>query len=173
MFELICNIALFVFLGFTFFTHVLEANIPKAFLSNPYNLMPDVWPKVIIVLLMVCIAVNVYKIIKKNKDNPDFNLKAFGKNTVGFLKSRMFIGMIILAIAALMLETVGCCVTAFFILFTYGMLLGEKKYLRLLGVSLVLALLLHVIFSGLLDVTLPRGTVPFLRSFALWLENLI
>ena len=39
--------------------------------------------------------------------------------------------------------------------------------------AVVLALLLHIIFSGLLDVTLPRGTVPFLRNFALWLENLL
>ena len=55
----------------------------------------------------------------------------------------------------------------------YGLLLGEKKIVRLLILSVVLALLLHFLFSGLLDVTLPRGEVAFLRSFSLWLENLI
>ena len=39
-------------------------------------------------------------------------------------------------------------------------------------ISCGVALLMHVLFSGLLDVTLPRGEIPFLRSFALFLENL-
>ena len=42
-----------------------------------------------------------------------------------------------------------------------------------ISLLLVLALVLHIVFSGLLDVTLPRGTVPFLRNFALFLENLV
>ena len=35
MFELLCNILLFVFLGFTYFTHVLEAKVPKSYMKNP------------------------------------------------------------------------------------------------------------------------------------------
>ena len=31
MFELICNVLLFVFLGYTYFTHVLEAKVPKSY----------------------------------------------------------------------------------------------------------------------------------------------
>lgn len=173
MFELICNAALFIFLGYTFFTHVLEAKVSKNFSKNPNNLMPDVWPKVIIALLMLCIAINIVKIIKKNKGNPDFNLRTFGKNSLQFFKSRMFIGMLILAGAALALETLGFVVTAFLVLFLYGLLLGEKKIVRLLIISAVVALLLHMIFSGLLQVNLPRGTIPFLRNFALWLEGLM
>jgi predicted branched-subunit amino acid permease len=84
----------------------------------------------------------------------------------------MFIGMVILFAAALVLETLGFVVTAALLLFFYGMLLGEKNIIRLLIVSVVVALLMHILFSGLLDVTLPRGTVPFLRNFALFLENL-
>ena len=76
MFELICNIALFVFLGYTYFTHVLEAKVPKAYIKNPNVLYPSTWPKVIIILLLICIAVNVYKIIKKNKGNPEFRIGA-------------------------------------------------------------------------------------------------
>ena len=37
----------------------------------------------------------------------------------------------------------------------------------------LLALLLHFLFSGLLDVNLPRVEVDFLRNMSLWLENLI
>ena len=173
MFELICNVLLFGFLGYTYFTHVLEAKIPKSYLKNPNNLMPDVWPKIIIILLMVCLAVNIFKIIKKNKGNPDFNLKTFGKNSLNFFKSRMFLGMLVLALAAFILEYVGFVVTAFVVLFLYGLLLGEKKVWRLLIVAALLALLLHFLFSGLLDVNLPRGEVEFLRNMSLWLENLI
>ena len=39
--------------------------------------------------------------------------------------------------------------------------------------SVALGIALHIIFSGLLGVNLPRGTVPWLRSFSLFLENLI
>jgi hypothetical protein len=82
LFELICNILLFIFLGYSFFTHVLEAKVPKAYLKNPNVLYPDVWPKVIIILLMICLVVNIIKIIKKNKGNPDFTLAAFGRNSL-------------------------------------------------------------------------------------------
>jgi len=172
LFELICNILLFAFLGFSFFTHVIEAKVPKAYLKNPNVLHPSVWPRVIILLLLVCIAVNIIKILKKNKGNPEFTLSAFCKNSVAFFKSKMFLGMLILIGASLVLEPLGFVVTAALILFLYGLLLGEKKVVRLLIVSVGVALLLHLLFSGLLKVTLPRGTVPFLRNFALFLENL-
>ena len=57
MFELIINILLFIFLGFTFFTHVLEAAVPASVARNPYALQPDVWPKTIIILLEICIII--------------------------------------------------------------------------------------------------------------------
>ena len=38
--------------------------------------------------------------------------------------------------------------------------------------SIVLGIGLHIVFSGLLGVNLPRGTVSFLRDFSLTLENL-
>ena len=173
MFELLANILLLVFLVFTFFTHVLEAKIPKSYLKNPSNLMPDVWPKVIIALLVVCLIVNIIKIIRKNKGNPDFNFSAFFKNSLVFFKSKTFIGIIIITVASLVIELLGFVLTAFLVLVSYGYLIGERKIVRLLAVSAVITLLLHIVFSGLLDVTLPRGTVSFLRNFALFLENLI
>ena len=173
MFELIANVLLLVFMVYTFFTHVLEANIPKAYAKNPSNLMPDVWPKVIIGLICLCVIVNIVRIIRKNKGNSDFSFKAFFKGAPAFFTSKTFFGIVIIAVAALILEPLGFVVTAFLILVSYGYLLGERKIGRLLIVSLIVSLLLHIIFSGLLDVTLPRGTVGFLRNFALFLENLI
>jgi len=172
LFELICNVLLFVFLVYSYFTHVIEAKIPKSYLKNPNVIHPSAWPKAIIILLLICLAVNIYKIIKKNKGNPAFTLAAFAKNSKAFFKSKMFIGMIIMIAASLLLETLGFVVTAALTMFFYGLLLGEKKVWRMALISVAVALLMHILFSGLLDVTLPRGEVPFLRNFALFLENL-
>ncbi len=173
MFELICNVLLWLGLLYTYCFNVLEAPVPTRVARNPYNLQPDVWPKVIIILLLVCVAFNIIKIIRKNKGSEDFNFKSFFKNSVEFFKSRMFLGMIILVVASFILEPLGFVVTAALIMFFYGLLLGQKKWWLLLIVAVVLGVLLHIVFSGLLGVNLPRGTVPFLRSFSLFLENLI
>ena len=173
MFELIINILLFIFLGFTFFTHVLEAAVPASVARNPYALQPDGWPKTIINLLEICLIVNSIQIIKKNKGNPDFTLGAFVGSIPGFLKSKLFLGIVIMVAASFILETVGFIVTALFVLFFYGLLLGEKNVVRLLIASVCITLVLYIVFSGMLSVNLPRGTIGFLRNFALWLESIV
>ena len=173
MFELIINILLFIFLGFTFFTPVLEAAVPASVARNPYALQPDVWPKTIIILLEICIIINIIQFIKKNKGNPDFSLGAFAKSIPDFLKSKLFLGIVIMVAASFMLETVGFIVTALFVLFFYGMLLGEKNIVRLLIAAVCITLVLYIVFSGMLSVNLPRGTISFLRNFALWLESIV
>lgn len=167
------NIFMFGFLGFTYFTHVVESKIAKSQLKNPNALLPDVWPKLIIILLLICLAINIVKIIRKNKGKPDFNFKSFGKNTLNFLKSKMFIGMIIMIAGSMVLELFGFVVTSVLMLFAFGLLLGEKKIWRLAIFAVAVALLLHIIFNGLLSVTLPRGEIPFLRNFSLTLESFV
>lgn len=173
MFELIINILLFIFLGFTFFTHVLEASVPASVAKNPYALQPDMWPKVIIVLLEICLIINIIQIIRKNKGKEDFTLAAFAKSIPEFIKSKVFIGIVIMVVASFILETVGFIVTALFVLFCYGLLLGERKYVRLAIASVCITLVLYIVFSGMLSVNLPRGTIGFLRNFALWLESIV
>ena len=34
-------------------------------------------------------------------------------------------------------------------------------------------MVLYIVFSGMLSVNLPRGTIGFLRNFALWLESVV
>ena len=53
------------------------------------------------------------------------------------------------------------------------MLLGEKNIVRLLIAAVCITLVLYVVFSGMLSVNLPRGTISFLRNFALWLESIV
>ena len=173
MFELIMNILLVVFLGYSYFTHVLEAPVPVKVQKNPYAFQPDTWPKVIIILLEICLIINIIQIIRKNKGKEDFSLKAFVATIPNFFKSKMFLGIIILTVASLILETLGFVVTAILVLFAYGALLGEKNYVRLGIASVVIALVLYIVFSGMLSVNLPRGTVEFLRNFALFLESIV
>ena len=173
MFELIMNILLVVFLGYSYFTHVLEAPVPVKVQKNPYAFQPDVWPKVIIILLLICLIANIIKIIKKNKGNPKFTLAAFAATIPVFFKNKMFRGIVILAVASLVLETLGFMVTAVLVLFFYGWLLGENKFVRLAIASVCIALGLYIFFSGMLSVNLPRGTVGVLRNFALFLESIV
>ena len=173
MFELIMNVLLVVFLGFSYFTHVLEAPVPVKVEKNPYAFQPDTWPKVIIILLEICLIINIIQIIKRNKGKEDFTLKAFIATIPNFFKSKMFLGIIILTVASLLLETIGFVVTAILVLFAYGALLGEKNFVRLGIASVVIALVLYIVFSGLLSVNLPRGTIGFLRDFALFLESIV
>ena len=173
MFELIMNILLVVFLGYSYFTHVLEAPVPVKVQKNPYAFQPDTWPKVIIILLLICLAVNIVKIIKKNKGKENFTIQAFIASIPNFFKSKMFRGIVILFGASLVLETLGFMLTAILVLFFYGWLLGEKNFVRLAIASVCIALGLYMFFSGMLSVNLPRGTVGFLRQFALLLESAV
>lgn len=173
MFELILNILLLLGFGYALAFNVLEAPVPLKVANNPYALQPNVWPSVILVLLMFCMVLNIVGIIKKNKGNPDFCFPSFLKSIPGFFKTKMFFGMLIVVVASFILEPLGFMVTCFLFMASFGFLLGDRNYVRLLLVSLFVTFFLYIVFGVLLQVNLPRGTVPFLRNFALWLESLI
>ena len=162
-----------MFLGFSYFTHVLEAPVPVKVQKNPYAFQPDTWPKVIIILLEICLIINIIQIIRKNKGKETFTLKYFVSTIPNFLKSKMLRGILILSGASLVLETLGFMVTAIMVLFLYGWLLGETKFVRLAVSAVCIALGLYIFFSGMLSVNLPRGTVGVLRNFALFLESIV
>lgn len=167
------NVLLFLFFGYTMAFHVLEAPVPDKVARNPFALKPNVWPSVILALLMICIAINIYKVVKKNRGKEDFTLAAFFGSVPPFIKSKVFIAIVIVVAMSFLLEPLGFMVTCFIFLVAYGILLGDRKYLRLILISLGITLLLYICFGVLLSVNLPRGTVPALRNFALFLESLI
>lgn len=173
MFELILNILLFLGLGYTLAFHVVEAPVPLKVQNNPYAMQPGTWPSVLIVLLMVLLCFNMYGIIKKNKGRENFTLTAFVSGIPAFFKSKLFLGIAIVVVASFILEPLGFMVTCFLFLLGYGYLLGDRKHWRLLIVALVVTLFLYVVFGVLLSVNLPRGTVPFLRNFALAIESIL
>lgn len=173
MFELILNILLLIGLGYTMAFHVVEAPVPMKVQKNPYALQPGVWPNVLIVILMVLIVINIIGIIKNNRGKESFSLKAFAAGIPAFFTGKLFLGIAVVVIASFLLEPLGFMMTCFLFLIGYGLLLGEKKYLRLVLVSAVVTVFLYVVFGVLLAVNLPRGTVPFLRNFALAIESIL
>lgn len=168
MFELICNILLWLGLLYAYFFNVLEAPIPDRTARNPYTLKPDIWPKAIIILLLVCIAVNIINIIRKNKGNPDFTFASMFD-----IKVRRWLGIVLIVAASFVLEPLGYMLTCFLVLFLYGLLLGQTHVIRLFVFSVVITFVLYIVFSVLLSVNLPRGTIPELRSFSLYVESLV
>ena len=168
VFELICNILLWLGLLYSYFFNVLEAPIPDRTARNPYTLKPDVWPKAIIILLLICIAINIFNIIRKNKNNPEFSLDALLS-----IRARMCMGIALILAASFVLEPLGYMVTCVLVLFLYGLLLGQTHVIRLAFMSVILTLVLYVVFSVLLSVNLPRGTIPELRNFSLYIESIV
>ena len=168
MFELICNVLLWLGLLYAYCFNVLEAPIPDRVARNPYTLKPDMWPKAIIILLLICIAINIFNIIRKNKNNPEFKLDALLS-----IRARMCIGIALVIAASFVLEPFGYMLTCVLVLFFYGLLLGQKHVIRLAIFSVLVTLVLYVVFSVLLSVNLPRGTIPALRNFSLYVESIV
>ncbi|MBR6901564.1 MAG: tripartite tricarboxylate transporter TctB family protein [Synergistaceae bacterium] len=168
MFELICNVLLWLGLLYSYFFNVLEAPIPDRTARNPYTLKPDVWPKAIIILLLICIAINIINIIRKNKNNPEFKLDALMS-----IRARLCIGIALVVAASFVLEPFGYMLTCVLVLFLYGLLLGQTHIFRLAVFSVLVTLVLYVVFSVLLSVNLPRGTIPELRNFSLYVESIV
>ena len=168
VFELICNVLLWLGLLYAYFFNVLEAPIPDRTARNPYTLKPDVWPKAIIILLLICIAINIINIIRKNRNNPDFSFASMFNINV-----KRWIGMALIIASSFVLEPLGYMATCFLVLFLYGLLLGQTHVIRLLIFSVIITFVLYIVFSVLLSVNLPRGTIPEMRNFSLYVESIV
>jgi hypothetical protein len=165
--ELIVNIVLLVFSGYCFW--YVGATMP---VSPDNELGAEQWPQALLILLMIAIAYNIFKYFRHHKKEEIAAAFAdFLPGVLRFLKSRLFIGMLILVVMALVYEPLGFVPTCFLFIAGYGVLLGEKRPLVLFLSSLGIMLLLYIGFSVFLGVLLPRGYIPFLRNIALFLES--
>jgi hypothetical protein len=166
--ELIVNILIFLFCGFSFW--YVGATMPK---SPDNELGAEQWPQLLLILLMIAIAYNIFSYFKKHKkDEISAAFADFFPGVARFVKSKLFIGMCILMAMALLYEPLGFVATSFLFLVSYGILLGERRPVVLLLSGLGIMLLLYIGFSVFLGVLLPRGYIPALRNFALFLESI-
>lgn len=167
--ELIVNILLLIFSGFCLYN--VSTTMPK---SAANELGAEQWPQVLLVLMILAICWNIFKFFKTNKkEEIAASFREFFPSVGRFLKSKLFVGMVIVCIMALMYEPVGFMATCFLFMIAYSFLLGERRPWMLLLTAVVVTLVLYIGFSVFLGVLLPRGQVPFLRNFALFVESLI
>ena len=167
--ELIVNVLL---LGFSIFCYVyVGSTMPESAVNE---LGAEQWPQGILILLIIAILYNIFKFFRKNKmDEIAAAFQSFPAAVVGFLKSKLFIGMVLVVVMAMAYEPIGFMLTSFVFLMAYGYLLGQRRIGFLVLTSLLITVILYIGFSVFLGVMLPRGQVSFLREFALFVESLI
>lgn len=167
--ELIVN--LLVLFGAVFSYYYVGTTMPK----SPVNeLGAEQWPQAIIILLVIALAYNIYGVLKRGRNGKlAESFKSLAPDAVRFFKSKLFVGMSIVLVMSLLYEPLGFMTTCLMFLISYGYLLGERRWVRLVLFSLVITAILYISFAVFLGVLLPRGDVPFLRNFALFIESII
>lgn len=135
--------------------------------STPTELGAAFWPRIILVLMIILLVANIVSNLKKQK-----GLSLNKIDFAGFFKSKLFIGMIIIAVMTIAMPYIGFLATCFLFLASYGVLLGEKKIGKLIVFSLLITLFLYIVFQGLLDIRLERG-ISIFRDIALAFEGII
>lgn len=167
--ELIVNLIL---LGASIFCYwYVGATMP---VSAANELGAEQWPQALLLLLIPALCWNILKFFKKNKkEDIAAAFRDFFPSIGRFGKSKLFIGMALVIVMALMYEPIGFMATCLLFLMAYGYLLGQRKWPVLIGTSVVITIILYVGFAVMLGVMLPRGQVSFLRNFALLVESLI
>ena len=163
--DIIFSVILAVFCIYCFF--LVGAESPAA---TPTELGAAFWPRIILVMMIILLAVNIVNKLKAQKENKSSIMGEL--NLGGFLKSRLLVGIILVAVMALLMSAIGFMPDCLLFLIAYGFLLGERRIPLLVIRSLAITVVLYVIFQGALDIMLARGVGPF-REFALFFEMLL
>lgn len=163
--DIIFSFILAIFCIYCFFLVGAESPAP-----TPTELGAAFWPRIILVLMIILLAVNIVNSLKAQKENKSSIMGEM--NLGGFFKSKLFVGIILVAVMALMMSTIGFMPDCLLFLIAYGFLLGERRIPLLVIRSLAITAVLYVIFQGALDIMLARGVGPF-REFALFFEMLL
>lgn len=167
--ELIVNL---LFLGFSVFCYwYVGATMPK---SAANELGAEQWPQALLTLLILALLWNIRNYFKRNKkEEIAASFRDFFPSIGRLVKSKLFAGMVLVTVMALMYEPVGFMATCLLFMAAYGFLLGQRNYALLLGSSVVITVILYIGFAVLLGVMLPRGQISVLRNFALFVESLV
>lgn len=160
--DILFSIGLIIFNIYCFFLVGAESPAP-----TPTELGAAFWPRIIIVLMVGLLISNIVSTLKENKGKEKEKI-----DFVGFFKSKLFLGMILIAAMTIVMPYLGFITSCFIFLASYGALLGERKIIKLLVFSIIITFILYIIFQGLLDIRLERG-IGIFRNFALSLETII
>ncbi|WMJ84929.1 tripartite tricarboxylate transporter TctB family protein [Oscillospiraceae bacterium LTW-04] len=163
--DLLFSIFLTVFAVYCFFLVGAQSPAPTA-----TELGAAFWPRMILVAMIALLIANIVKSLKENKADSFKTLGEF--KFTEFFKGKLFIGMVLVFIMALLMPYIGFMPVCFLFLMAYGALLGERRWLRLFLFSLGITFLLYVLFQGALSIMLARGSGVF-REFALMCEGFL
>ena len=131
------------------------------------------WPRFLLIGLIVLLGINLIQIFirtpreKRNLDSiTKINLRAIASN-------RLTWGIVLIAAYALALSTTGFILSSFVLCLLLSFLLGEKRPAVLIVSAFLTVAIIFIVFYKGMSIQLPRGTVPFLRNFALTIETFL
>lgn len=161
--ELVFNVALLIFFIYCYF--YIGATAPEPI---PGQMDGAQWPRILIVLLVILLCANIYKILKNRPKGENFKIALDIK---GILTSKLFIGSMLVLVYSYALDYIGFIFGTIVFFIAYSSLLGERKISKLLIVSVVCTAVLYIIFDVGLDIFLPRGKGVF-RNITLMIESI-
>ena len=165
--EILVNGILAVFFAYCIYN--VQVSVPA---SNPGEMGAAVWPTIILVLLVLCLIGNMYKIYK---DTPadQRNMPSITNINIGkILHEKLFWGIVVIALYALSMDYIGFIVGSLIFCMIFSFLLGQKNVLRLFLFAFIATVVLYLLFYKGMGIMLPRGMGPF-RSFALSIESML
>lgn len=142
--------------------------------SVPGTMGADVWPKVLLVMLIILLSFNIIKVYRSKWKSGEKSQSSEKSQANSILISEMYKnkflwGSIILLAYSLLLEFLGFILSTILFMLAYMTLLSEKRWWFKAIAGVATAFVLYALFAKILMVSLPRG-VGILRDFALWLE---
>ncbi len=170
--ELAFNSIILIFTAYCFW--YIGASIPT---PDPGKMGAGAWPQLLLGALFFLIMINIYNVIKKNKNhknnedgNSEENKKSYPIIIREILKHKFLWGSLILFTYTLILDQLGFLLSTVLFVFSYMSLLSEKRLRVKIIASIVITIVIYLLFTKALQVPLPRGTGIF-REVALWLER--
>lgn len=169
MLELLFSVVLFLFFGYCLY--YVTTTIEVSTITDPLG--AAFWPQLLICLLLFVLILDMYHVYKAIPEE-DRNLGFFARyDWLGLIKSPLIAGMVVLFIYAFVLNSCGFLLSSWILCMAICYLLGEHRLKVLPIFSFVAVGVLFILFYKGIGIQMPRGTIPFLRNFALDVERML
>lgn len=131
------------------------------------------WPRILLTLLIILLCINLIQIYRRTPKE-ERNLSSIKNISIkGILKNRVFQGMVLFVVYAILLDLIGFIPASFLMGICLSYLLGERRIGVLVLSSLLIVAIVFVLFFRGMGIQLPRGTVPAMRSMSLAIESFL
>jgi len=147
--------------GVVFFASLYLYIIAASYKGNEIygKLGPGFWPKFILIVMMILslwIAVDAFRVRKKSAGEKQSEA---AKSTVS--RIRFFSALILIIAYFFLMNVVGFIALTPFFLFVFMILLGEKSWPWMIGLSIGMTIIIVLAFTQAMYVPLPRGVGIF------------